>query len=199
MKRLFRTIAFAIILAPLSVAAEVTTWKIDPAHSSAEFSVRHLMVSRVKGRFDKVSGTVVGDLADPATARVEVSIDAASINTANADRDEHLRSADFFEVEKFPTITFQSKKIEKAGKGYRMTGDLTMHGVTREVVLTVDGPSAPVQVGKARRSGASARTRVSRKDYGLTWNRAIEAGGVAVGDDVNITIEVELIEQPPAE
>lgn len=199
MKSVITAIAFAVVLAPLPAAAEVTTWKIDPAHSSAEFSVRHLMVSKVRGRFEKISGTVVADLANPATGRVEVVIEAASIDTANSERDNHLRSADFFEVEKFPTITFRSKKIERVGGEYRMIGDLTMRGVTNEVVLALDGPSPPVIVGKTRRSGASATTRVSRKDYGLTWNRPIEAGGVVVGDDVNITIEVALVEQPPAE
>ncbi|HVR44356.1 MAG TPA: YceI family protein [Thermoanaerobaculia bacterium] len=195
MKRL-ATFLLSLILA-LPAAAEVATWKIDPAHSTAEFSVRHLMVSRVKGRFEKLSGTVVGDLSDPTGAKVEVTIDAASIDTANADRDDHLRSADFFEVETWPTITFVSKRIEKGGKGLRMIGDLTMHGVTREVTLEVEGPARQVQAGRSVRSGASATTRINRRDFGLTWNRAVEAGGIAVGNDIDIGIEVELIRQDP--
>jgi polyisoprenoid-binding protein YceI len=187
-----------MILAAAAAEADVTTWKIDPAHSSAEFVVRHMMVSRVRGRFEKLSGTVVADLADPSSAKVDVLIDAASIDTSNSDRDNHLRSPDFFDVEKFPTITFRSKRVEKASGGLRITGDLTMHGVTKEVVLSAETPQSPVVVGTARRSGVSATTRVNRKDYGLMWNRALEAGGVVVGDDVDVLIEVALVEQPPA-
>lgn len=196
-RRLFILAAVAVLLAfPLS--AETATWVIDGAHSSAGFSVRHMMVSKVRGSFDKVSGTVTGDLSNPASAQVDVTIDASSINTGNAKRDDHLRSADFFETDKYPAITFKSKKIEKGGDGFRMTGDLTMHGVTKEVVLHVDAPASPIQVGQAWRSGASATTRVNRKDFGLTWNRALEVGGVTVGDDVEIFIDVELIRKDEA-
>lgn len=197
MKRAF---SLAIVVAALSLPALAQTpaapvWTIDTPHSSAEFTVRHMMVSKVKGRFGKVTGTVTGDLAKPETAVVDVTIDAASIDTDNDDRDKHLSSADFFEVEKYPTITFKSKKIEKAGNGYRMTGDLTMHGITREVELAVDGPAAPVKAGKSLRSGASATTRLSRKDYGLVWNRALEAGGVTVSDEVDVVLEIELVQK----
>jgi polyisoprenoid-binding protein YceI len=192
MKRLF-ILSTVLLLLALPLLAETATWSIDGSHSSAGFAVRHMMVSKVRGSFDKVSGTVTGDLSRPETAQVEVTIDASSINTGNAKRDDHLRSADFFDIEKYPAITFKSKKIEKAADGYRMTGDLTMHGVTKEVVLVVDPPAAPIQVGKAWRSGTSASTRVDRKDFGLTWNRALEAGGVTVGDEVEIFIDVELI------
>lgn len=188
--------AFLLLALPLaaqSPAAAAPVWTIDSAHSSAEFSVRHMMVAKVKGRFGKVSGTVTGDLAKPETAAVDVTIDAASINTDNENRDKHLRSADFFEVETYPTITFKSKKIEKAGAGLRMTGDLTMRGVTKEVVLDVEGPVAPVKVRDSFRTAASATTRINRKEWGLTWNRALEAGGVTVSDEVDIEIEVEMV------
>lgn len=196
-----RALSAAITVAALSLPlfaqapAEAPVWTIDTAHSTAEFAVRHMMVSKVKGRFGKVTGTVTGDLAKPETAAVDVTIDASSIDTDNDDRDKHLRSADFFEVETYPTITFKSKKIEKAGDGYRMTGDLTMHGVTRQVALAVEGPAEPIKAGKVLRSGASATTRLSRKDYGLVWNRALEAGGVAVSDEVDVTIELELVQR----
>lgn len=196
-RRLLLSAAVAVLLA-LPLSAETATWVIDGAHSSAGFSVRHMMVSKVRGSFDKVSGTVTGDLSRPETAQVEVTIEASSINTGNAKRDDHLRSADFFEIEKYPAITFKSKKIEKGSDGYRMTGDLTMHGVTKEVVLLVEAPAAPIQIGKAWRSGTSATTRVDRKDFGLTWNRALEAGGVTVGDEVAIFIDVELIRKDEA-
>lgn len=186
MKAILPLLLAASVAAP--AAAEVATWKIDPAGSSAEFSVRHMMVSKVKGRFGKLSGTVVGDLANPATAKVDVTIDASSIDTENTDRDNHLRSADFFEVDKHPTIRFTSKRIEKAGEKWRMTGDLTMRGVTREVVLLIVGS---VTAGQPVR----ASTRVNRKDFGLNWNRAIEAGGMVVGDQVDITLAVQLARQ----
>ena len=159
MNRLF---SLAALLSVVSLAAWAqapqpaqSVWTIDTSHSTAEFSVRHMMVSKVKGRFGNVTGTITGDLARPETAVVDVTIDAASIDTDNENRDKHLRSADFFEVETYPTITFKSKTIEKAGDGLRMTGDLTMHGVTREIVLDVDGPVAPIKAGKSFRSGAS--------------------------------------------
>lgn len=194
MKRFSLVLALSLALTAPALA-DTATWMIDSSHSTAEFSVRHMMVSKVKGRFGKVSGTVTGDLAKPATAVVDVTIDASSINTDNTDRDNHLRSADFFEVEKYPTITFKSTKIEKAGNGWRMTGNLTMHGVTKQVELAVEGPAAPIKAGKALRSGASASTRVNRKDFGLNWSRALETGGVVVGDEVDIHIEVELIQK----
>jgi polyisoprenoid-binding protein YceI len=186
---LFAVFAFAA----LAQAPAAPVWTIDTSHSTAEFSVRHMMVSKVKGRFGNVTGTVTGDLAKPETAIVEVTIDASSIDTDNENRDKHLKSADFFEVETYPTITFKSTKIEKAGDGLRMTGALTMHGVTREVVLDVEGPAAPIKAGKSLRSGASAKTSLQRKDYGLTWNKTLDEGGIAVSDEVDIEIEVELV------
>lgn len=196
MKRNFLVAAVLVVLSLPLLAQDAPAppvWTIDASHSSAEFSVRHMMVAKVKGRFGKVSGTITGDLAKPETAVVDVTIDATSINTDNENRDNHLRSADFFDVENYPTITFKSKKIEKGGDGWRMRGDLTMHGVTKEVVLDVEGPVAPVKARDTLRSAASATARISRQEWGLTWNRALEAGGVTVSDEVAIEIEVEMV------
>ncbi len=194
MKRVFVAAVIAAFAAVAAFAQE-PVWKIDSAHSSAEFSVRHMMVSKVKGRFGKVSGTVTGDLSKPETVVIDVTIDASSIDTGNENRDEHLRSADFFEVETYPTITFRSKQVEKAGEWYRVTGDLTMHGVTRDVVLDVEGPAAPVRARNTLRSGASATTELDRTDFGVTWNRALDTGGVVVSEEVDVEIEVELVQQ----
>ena len=191
----FTAIFAAAFLVLVPAFAFASTWNIDPEHSSAQFKVRHLMVSHVKGGFGKISGVVTVDDKDITKSRVSASIDTASIDSGVAKRDAHLKSADFLDVEKYPTMTFASTKLEKKGDGkLSMTGNLTLHGVTRPVVLEVEGPSAEVKdpMGNIRR-GASANTRISRKDFGVVWNKALEAGGVAVGDDVDISIEVELI------
>lgn len=168
------------------------TYEIDPTHSSVHFSVRHMMVSNVRGEFTKVSGTIKFDPENPANSSVDATIDAASINTRDAQRDTHLKSADFLDVEKFPTLTFHSKKIAPQSGGGKVTGDLTIHGVTREITLDVEGltPEVKDPWGK-QRMGASATTKISRKDFGLIWNAALESGGVMVGDEVKITIDVE--------
>jgi polyisoprenoid-binding protein YceI len=170
------------------------TWNIDSAHSAAQFAVRHMMVSSVRGELSGIRGTAEYDPADPAQARVEVTIDVATLNTREPKRDAHLKSPDFFDAEKFPIMTFRSRKVEPAGAGkLRITGDLTLHGVTREVVLDVDGPAPEIEDQRGGgRIGASATTKISRKNFGMTWNRAIEAGGVVVGDEVTITLDVEL-------
>jgi len=176
----------------LSLAA---TWQIDPDHSSFQFKVRHLMVSNVKGDFTKAKGVVTIDDKDISNLKVELTIDAASVNTGHAKRDEHLRAADFFDVAKYPTITFISKKVAKEGPDrLKVTGDLNMHGVTQEVTVNVEGPTQEVKDpwGNFRR-GATGTAKINRKDFGLTWNRALEAGGVVVGEDVDIYIEIELI------
>jgi polyisoprenoid-binding protein YceI len=169
-------------------------YEIDPAHSSAHFSVRHMMVSNVRGQFTKVSGTIKFDSANPANSSVEATIDAASIDTHDQQRDTHLKSDDFFDVGKFPTLTFRSKRIEVHIDGGKVTGDLTMHGVTEEITLDVEGPTPENKDpwGKYR-IGLSATTKLSRKDFGLTWNSALETGGVLVGDEVKITIDVEAV------
>lgn len=173
----------------------VTTWNIDPVHSVAEFKVKHMMISNVKGQFTKISGQLTLDEANIANSRVEASIDAASINTREEQRDAHLKSADFFDVEKFPTLNFKSTGITRDGDGdLKVAGDLMIHGVTRNVVFTVEGPTAP---GKDpwgnTRIGLSATTKINRKDYGLTWNAALETGGILVGDEVTITLDVEFV------
>jgi polyisoprenoid-binding protein YceI len=173
-----------------------TTWNIDPAHSSAQFSVRHMMISSVKGEFTKITGRAVYDPEKPESLSAEATIDVNTINTREPDRDNHLKSADFFDVAKFPTITFKSKRATKGPDGLKLTGDLTIHGVTREVTLDVEGPTPPLKDPWGfTRVGASATTRINRKDFGLTWNQALEAGGVLVGDEVKITVDVELVAQ----
>ena len=187
----------AVLLPSLAGAA---TWNLDPAHTSVQFSVRHLMVSNVRGEFGKVSGTVEGDEKDPTHANIQATIDTASIDTRNERRDTHLKSPDFFDVAKFPTMTFASKKVEQVGPGhFKVTGDLALHGVTREVSLDVHGPTGEIKDpwGNSR-AGAEATATINRKDFGLTWNQALEAGGVAVGDEVTITIDVEVTKQKAA-
>jgi len=172
-------------------------WLIDASHSSAGFSVRHMMISNVRGEFQKLEGKVTWDPARPEATQVEATIDAASISTRDAQRDGHLKSADFFDVEKFPSLTFKSKSVKAAGSdALSVTGDLTIHGVTKEVVLEVEGPSAPSTdpFGNVR-VGATATTKVKRDDFGLVWNAALETGGVLVGHEAKITIDISLIQQ----
>jgi polyisoprenoid-binding protein YceI len=177
--------------------AQTARWEIDPAHSNVSFTVRHLMVSNVRGEFTKLAGgiDVVGN--DPTTAKVSVTIEVGSVSTREPKRDDHLRSADFLDVAKFPTLTFVSKKIVAAADGrLKMAGDLTIHGVTREVTFDVDSLTPPMKdPWGGTRAGAHATATVQRKDFGLVWNKALEAGGVLVGDDVNIAIDVELVKK----
>jgi polyisoprenoid-binding protein YceI len=176
-------------------SATTTTWNIDPAHSVAEFKAKHMMISNVKGQFANVSGRLILDESDLANSRVETSIDAASIETRDAQRDAHLRSADFLDVEKYPTLSFKSGRIRVLREGeLSVEGDLTIHGVTRKVVFTVEGPTPPAKDpwGNAR-VGVSATTKINRKDFGLTWNAALETGGILVGDEVTITLEAEFV------
>ncbi|NTW87932.1 MAG: YceI family protein [Desulfobulbaceae bacterium] len=183
----------AIMLLPSLATA--TPWNIDADHSNVGFSVSHLMVSHVKGNFNKYSGVVDIDDKDITKSKVDVTIDASSINTNVQKRDEHLKSADFFDVAKYPTLTFVSKKWTKASGGVvKVFGDLTIHGVTKTVVLSVNPFSKEIKDpwGNTRR-GTSASTIINRKDFGLVWNQALEAGGVAVGEEVNISLDVELI------
>ena len=181
-------------------AAKQTRWELDPAHSAAHFSVRHLMISNVRGDFNKVSGSAVLDLSDPTKSAIEVSVDIASIDTREPQRDEHLRSADFLDVANHPSITFRSKQITAAGAGrFKVTGDLTIRGVTRTVTFDVDGPTPPVKDPWGNvRAGVSATAKINRKDFGLVWNALTEAGGIVVGDEVSITFEAELVQKAPA-
>lgn len=194
MKRLLASISTIIALA-LPALASAATWNIDPDHSNIGFKVRHLMVSNVKGSFDKHTGVVEINDKDITKSKVQVTIDTASINTNVQKRDEHLRSADFFDVAKFPTMTFVSKKVAMAGKDkLKVTGDLTLHGITKEVVLNVEGPSKESKDPWGNiRSGATASTKINRTDFGLVWNKALETGGVVVGEEVTITLEIEMI------
>jgi polyisoprenoid-binding protein YceI len=192
MSRLFLTLIAALAMAA-TAAAQAGTWQIDPNHSSAQFSVRHLGVSTVRGAFMKVAGSAKHDPADPSKDSLEATIDTNSVDTRVQMRDNDLRSPNFFDVQKYPTITFHSKTTKVAGAGkLQITGDLTIHGVTKEVVLDVDGPSAAIKDPWGnQRIGASAATRINRQDFGVSG-----APGV-VGDEITITIDVELI-QPQA-
>jgi polyisoprenoid-binding protein YceI len=193
MSRTLTALVIALFLIPAATLAAQDTWQIDPMHSSAQFSVRHLGISTVRGAFTKVSGTILLDDANPAKDQITASIDAASVDTRVEMRDNDLRSPNFFDVQKYPTITFKSKKIEPAGPGkLKIAGDLTIHGVTKEVVLDVDGPTAAIKDpwGNPRR-GASASTKVIRQDFSVNG-----APGV-VGDEITITLDVEFI-KPPA-
>jgi len=175
--------------------ATTTTWNIDPVHSVAEFKVKHMMISNVKGQFTRVNGVLTLNETDLSQSHVEASIEAASINTRDEQRDGHLKSADFFDAEKFPTLSFKSTHVSRAGDGeLAVTGDLTVHGVTRTVVFNVEGPSPAGKDpwGNTRR-GLSATTRISRKDFGLTWNATLETGGFLVGDEITITLDVQFI------
>jgi len=171
-----------------------TTWTIDPAHSLIEFAVRHLMITTVKGRFAGVEGTVQLDEADPAFADVDVRIDAATIDTREPQRDTHLRSADFFDVERFPHITFTAKRpIAGRGGEFTLAGDLTVHGVRKPVVLAVNEEGRGKDPWGGERLGFSATTKIKRSEFGLTWNQALEAGGVLVGDEIKISLDLELL------
>lgn len=172
----------------------VTTWAIDPAHTTVEFAVRHLMIATVKGRFTGVSGTVRNDESDPTQSAVEIAIDTASIDTREPQRDAHLRSADFFDVERFPTMTFRSTRLERVrADGFTLVGDLTIRGVTRQVTLEVSAEGRARDPWGGERAGFSATARIKRSDFGLTWNQVLESGGLMVSDDVTITVDVELV------
>jgi polyisoprenoid-binding protein YceI len=175
--------------------AATTTWNIDPAHAVAEFKVKHMMISNVKGQFGKVTGTLTLDESDPTRSKATASIEASSIETRDAQRDAHLKSADFLHVEKFPSLSFSSTRISLVRDGeLAVEGDLTIRGVTRKVVFNVEGPTPPTKDPWGNtRVGVSATTKINRKDYGLTWNAALETGGILVGDEVTITLEVEFI------
>jgi polyisoprenoid-binding protein YceI len=184
----------------LPAAAGSSTWQIDPQHAAAQFAVKHLMISTVRGEFHGVTGTINWDDRDISKSTVDVTIDATTVDTREPQRNTHLKSPDFFDVTKYPTITFKSKKVEPAAAGkVKVTGDLTIHGITKEVVLDVDGPTAPVKDPWGNtRVALNATTKVNRQDFGVKWNANMDGGGVVVGDDVNITIDAEMIKQSAA-
>jgi polyisoprenoid-binding protein YceI len=181
--------------APVQTSTTTTTWNIDPAHSMAEFKVKHMMIANVKGQFSKVSGALFLDESDLANSRVEASIEAASIHTRDEQRDAHLKSPDFFDVEKFPTLHFKSKSISIVRDGeLAVEGDLTIRGVTHKVRFAVEGPTPPAKDPWGNtRVAVSATTKINRKDFGLTWNAALETGGILVGDEVTITLDAEFV------
>ncbi|HET8921705.1 MAG TPA: YceI family protein [Candidatus Acidoferrum sp.] len=188
----------AFLLLPASAAT--SDWKIDSQHSSAQFSVRHMAISTVRGAFSKVNGTVALDDKDITKSVVDVTIDANTVDTREPDRDNDLRSDKFFDVAHYPTITFKSKKVEQAAPGkLKVTGDLTIRGTAKEVVLDVDGPTPAMKDPWGNtRVAVNATTKINRQDFGVKWNATLDNGGVVVGDDVNIVIDAELIRQAPA-
>jgi polyisoprenoid-binding protein YceI len=194
-----RLLPFNLVLLSLAfgVSCFAADWNVDPAHSTATFAVKHMMVSTVHGSFNIAKGTVQYDSANVNASKVELTIDTTSVDTHNEMRDKDLKSEKFFDVAKFPIITFVSKKVESAGADkLKISGDMTMHGVTKDVTWTVEGPAAGVKDQKGRlHSGATASTTVNRKDFGLTWNTPIDGGGVMVSDEVALIVEVELVEK----
>ena len=182
-------------MSTLATQTPTTTWNIDPAHSVAEFKVKHMMIANVKGQFPKVSGVLTLDESDLTRSHVDAVIEAASIETRDAQRDTHLKSEDFLHVEKFPTLTFKSTRISLVRDGeLAVEGDLTIRGVTRKVVFSVDGPTPPTKDPWGNtRVAVSATTKINRKNYGLTWNAALETGGILVGDEVTITLDAEFL------
>jgi polyisoprenoid-binding protein YceI len=192
--------AAAAAVLSLPASAGTSTWKIDPQHSSAQFSVRHLAISTVRGAFSKVTGTIILDENDVTKSAVDVTIDVSTVDTREPNRDNDLRSDKFFDVAHYPSMTFKSRKVEQVAPGkLKVTGDLTIRGTTKEVVLDVDGPTAPVKDPWGnQRAAVNATTKINRQDFGVKWNATMDNGGVVVGDDVPITIDVEMIKQVAA-
>lgn len=184
----------------LPASAGTTTWQIDPQHSSTQFGVTHLMISTVRGEFHGLKGTLILDDKDITKSTVEVSIDANSVDTREPNRDAHLKSPDFFDVAKYPTLTFKSTKVEQVSAGQlKVTGDLTIRGVTKQVVLNVDGPKTPIKDPMGmQRTAVSATAKINRQDFGVSWNKTLDSGGVVVSDEVRITLDVEMVIPPPS-
>jgi len=199
MTKRLATIFFALctlvfVDAVRQASANTTTFEFDPAHTSAQFAVKHLVVSTVRGSMGQVTGTLQFDEADPAKSTVEATIDVRGIDTNDAKRDEHLRAPDFFDVAKYPTITFKSKSAERVADGkYKVTGDLTLKGVTKEVILEVEGATKPITdpFGNVKLGGV-ARTKINRQDFGVSWSKTMDGGGLVVGDAVDILIDIEV-------
>lgn len=190
--RLWLSLGFLLVSTPLASAQE---WVIDPAHSDVGFSVRHMMISTTKGEFTKYSGTAVIDEANPTRSKVELEIDVASVDTGDAKRDDHLRGEDFFAAKQHPKMTFKSTKITRQGKGYRVTGDLTLKGVTKPVTLDVTLTKPVKTPFETTVRGVSAEGTLNRKAFGVSWNQALDSGGLAVGDEVTLDIELELVKK----
>ena len=178
----------------MTATTATSTWNIDPAHSGAEFKVKHMMIANVRGKFSGISGVLHRVDADHTQSNLDVSIDVSTVNTQDEKRDGHLKSPDFFDVEKFPAMTFKSTHIEKKGDGFAVTGDLTIHGVTKPVILNVEEVSEPAKDPWGNtRIGLTATAKINRKDFGLGWNAPLEAGGVLVGEEVGITLDVQFV------
>lgn len=190
-------LAVAMCLPQSAALALDNQWTIDPAHTKASFAVRHMMISNVRGEFAKVSGTVHYDGKSLTNSDVTAVIDASSINTSEPMRDQHLKSPDFFDAAKYPTITFKSKKVEEDANGFKITGDLTIHGITKPVTLTAESLPQPIKDPRGfLRTGTEAKTKINRKDFGLSFDKVMDNGGALVGDDVDIVIEIELVQKP---
>ena len=194
MSVLMKTVAALFVFLP-ALAAQDSAWRIDPLHSLAQFSVRHMMISTVRGQFGGVKGTIHYDPKNPAAATVDATIDCTTLNTGEPKRDNDLKGEEFFDVKKYPVMKFQSKRVDVAGPGkLKVTGDLTINAITRQVVLDLDGPTASIKDTQGREKiGASATTKISRKDFGILYNPVLETGGVAVSDEVSIVLDIELI------
>jgi polyisoprenoid-binding protein YceI len=172
-----------------------TTWNLDPSHSIAEFKVKHMMIANVKGQFSRITGTLTRDESDLTASEVDVIIEASSIETRDAQRDAHLKSGDFLDVEKFPSLSFKSTSVHFVGGELKVEGALTIHGVTRQVTFAVEGPTPAMKDPWGNtRIAISATTKINRKDFGLTWNAALETGGILVGEEVTITLDVEFVQ-----
>ena len=200
MKRTFVVLVLVALVGMAAPAfAQSTDWTIDTAHTAAQFAVKHMLVSTVRGQMGPVTGTVKYDGKDVKSIEIDAAIDVTKLNTRVEGRDNDLRSANFFDVANYPTMTFKSKRVEPAGPGhFRLVGDLTMKGNTREVALDVEGPTPPIKMGATTRMGASATTTINRKDFGLTWNKLLETGGAVVSDEVQIQIDIELTQKAAA-
>lgn len=193
MKRWGIVAVILVLAGAASAQAQTQAWTIDSRHAAAHFAVRHLMVSTVRGDLGKITGTVEFDPKNPAAAKIDATIDVTGLNTREPARDTHLKSADFFDVATYPTMAFKSKKVDLVtGGGFKMTGDLTIRGVTKEVVLDVEALRPAITQGANTKTGTTATTKINRQDFGVKWSRAIDGGGVVVGDEVSITIDVEL-------
>ncbi len=184
-----------VLIAACGLHGQAVSWHIDPLHSSAQFSVRHMMISTVRGQFGGVKGSILYDPKNPGATTVEATIDCSTVNTGEAKRDADLKTAEFFDVKKYPVMTFRSKRVEAAGAGkLRMSGDLTINAVTRPVILDLEGPTAPIKDTQGREKiGVSGETKISRKEFGILYNPILESGGVTVSDEVKIILEIELI------
>ena len=193
----FARVVVILALAVFASQASAEIWVIDPAHTVAGFTARHMMITNVTGVFEAAAGTIDYTPGNPGATKADITIEAKSINTRNTRRDTHLRTDDFINVEKYPTITFKSKRVQNVrADGFDLVGDLTIRDVTKEVVLKVDGIAPPIKDPQGnRRVGANATTTINRKDYGVNYNRALEAGGVLIGDEVKINIEIQAVEK----